>query len=476
MQARSESSSLASSSLTLRLLTLYIVAVAAALLLAIGPFLLTSDPSIRTAGVASGLLVSVLLVVISLPAVLRPSHRICNQLAAFPADPEIVWDPQPVNGQTSVEAGWNRLVAAAKSWHLLSQLERQIDQSMGGASGNLYRRALDALREGVAVTDADNIVIALNPAFASICDCNSDCLIGKPIENCLPDDVDQSEFQRVTRPVTIDVEQVVDGEVHHLQVSRRPQLNSAGQIDGHVWTLRDMTQQHLADTLGEQFVASATHELRTPLSSIKAYAETLATRENIDREQQKTFFNTIQSEASRLGRFIDDLLDVSRMQAGSLSLDCHETDLSRLVNETIEKIRPALDHKQQQVEVELPSKIPHLNLDKGKISAALINLLGNASKYTPEGGRVTLRVVSSGPNIEFVIVDTGIGIAPDELSHVFDRFFRSDDDRVREISGSGIGLTLTREVARLHGGDVLVDSQLEKGSTFRLVLPLTTGA
>jgi signal transduction histidine kinase len=479
MPARSETSTATSSNLTLRLLTLHVVAVGAALLLAVGPFLLTSDPSIHAAGVASGLLVSVLLVLISLPAVLRPSNRIRRQLAAFPADPEVVWDPQPVNGRTSVEAGWNRLVAAARNWHLLTQLERQIGESLDGAAGNVHSRALDALKEGVAVTDADNLLLAVNSAFASLCVCEHECdqnsFKGRLIDDCLPDDVDLAQFRAVSRPVSIDVDQLVDGEIRHMQIARRPRLNEAGQIDGHVWTLRDMTQQHLAEEAREQFVASATHELRTPLASIRAYAETLATSENIDREQQKRFFNTIQSEASRLSRFIDDLLDVSRMQAGSLSLDCHETDIERLISETVEKIRPAMDQKQQAFEIELPSKLPHLNVDKGKISAALVNLLGNASKYTPDGGRISFRVATSGQMLEFAVADSGIGIAPEELSQVFERFFRSDDDRVHEVSGSGLGLTLTQEIARLHGGDVLADSQLNKGSTFRLVLPISTG-
>ncbi len=310
------------------------------------------------------------------------------------------------------------------------------------------------------MTDADSHLLAANSAFASICERDPSTLKGQIIDECLPDDVDLSEFRTVSRPLTIDVEQIADGEVRHLQISRRPLLNDAGQVDGHVWKLRDMTQQHLADEAREQFVVAATHELRTPLASIRAYAETLATRENIDREHQKQFFNTIQSEASRLSRFIDDLLDVSRMQAGSLTLDCHETDIERLIHETLDKIRPAIDHKRQQLHIELPSKIPHLNIDKGKIS-----------------GRISFRVASAGQRIEFSVADTdtGIGIAAGELALVFERFFRSDDDRVHEVSGSGLGLTFTQEVARLHGGDVLVESELNNSSTFRLVLPLTTG-
>ena len=196
----------------------------------------------------------------------------------------------------------------------------------------------------------------------------------------MPDDV---EFGAATRPLSLDVEQVGNGEVRHLRYARRPQLTVDGSIDGHVWTARDVTQQHFAEDMREQFVTAATHELRTPLASICACAETLVEKDEIDREQQKQFYNTIHSEASRLGRFIDDLLDVSRMQAGSLTLDSHSTELDRLVTETADKVRPLMETKQLAFQVELPSKLPRLSLDKGKISAALVNLLGNAAKYTP---------------------------------------------------------------------------------------------
>jgi two-component system phosphate regulon sensor histidine kinase PhoR len=239
-----------------------------------------------------------------------------------------------------------------------------------------------------------------------------------------------------------------------------------------VWTIRDVTQQKLAEEMRDQFVDTATHELRTPLANIKAYAETLALTEVIDVEQQKQFLNTINAEATRLARFVDDLLSVSSMELGSLSLNKQTTDLGRMFNEVLAKVRPQALDKDLTLEVVLPEKLPEPVLDKDKIATVLVNLLGNAIKYTPEGGRVTFRVQLAEQAIEVTVEDTGVGIAESEIGKVFDKFFRSSDPRVQNETGTGLGLALSQEVVRLHGGRIWVESVIDKGSTFSISLPL----
>ena len=248
--------------------------------------------------------------------------------------------------------------------------------------------------------------------------------------------------------------------------------SGAGQHETHVWLTRDVTQQKLAEEMRDQFVDTATHELRTPLANIKAYAETLALADVIDIEQQKQFLNTINSEATRLARFVDDLLSVSSMELGSLALNKQVTDLGRLLGEVLTKIRPQVEEKELELEVVLPEKLPEPELDKDKIAAVLVNLLGNAVKYTPDEGRIAFRVQVVDQNIEIGIEDTGVGIAADELSKVFDKFFRSSDPRVQAETGTGLGLALAQEVVRLHGGRITVESEINKGSTFTVILPL----
>src|SRR5258705_1895796 len=276
------------------------------------------------------------------------------------------------------------------------------------------------------------------------------------------------------RAVVTELTKEENGQRRIARVARHPIcVGESGGQESHVWTIRDITQQKLAEEMRDQFVDTATHELRTPLANIKAYAETLALADVIDIEQQKQFLNTINSEASRLARFVDDLLSVSSMELGSLSLNKQVTDLRRMLNEVLAKVRPQADEKRLAFEVTLPEKMPEPELDKDKIATVLVNLLGNAVKYTPDNGRVAFRVNITDKQIEISVSDTGVGIAADELDKVFEKFYRSSDPRVQEQTGTGLGLALSQEVVRLHGGKITVESEINKGSTFSMTLPLT---
>jgi signal transduction histidine kinase len=178
------------------------------------------------------------------------------------------------------------------------------------------------------------------------------------------------------RAVVTEVTREEHGQRRIVRVARHPVSGGGGKQEAHVWTIRDITQQKLAEEMRDQFVDTATHELRTPLANIKAYAETLALADMIDVEQQKQFLNTINSEATRLARFVDDLLSVSSMELGSLSLNKQVTDLTRMLNEVLAKIRPQIEEKQLTFEVAFPEKMPEPELDKDKIAAVLVNLLG----------------------------------------------------------------------------------------------------
>jgi signal transduction histidine kinase len=257
-----------------------------------------------------------------------------------------------------------------------------------------------------------------------------------------------------------------------IRVARHPIcLVGGSHQETHVWIIRDVTQQKMAEEMRDSFVDTATHELRTPLANIKAYAETLALADMIDVEQQKQFLNTINSEATRLARFVDDLLSVSSMEVGSMALNKQVTDLHRMLNEVLAKVKPQVEEKRLAFEVTIPEKLPEPKIDKDKIATVLVNLLGNAIKYTPAGGRVAFRVHATEQNLEISVEDTGVGIAEHELSRVFEKFFRSEDSRVQEQKGTGLGLALVQEVVRLHGGRVTVESEIDKGSTFQIVMP-----
>lgn len=239
-----------------------------------------------------------------------------------------------------------------------------------------------------------------------------------------------------------------------------------------IWTIRDVTQQRLAERMRDEFLDSATHELRTPLANIKAYAETLVLSDQLEIAQQREFCNTINSEATRLARLIDDMLSISSMEVGGLSIDCRNTELDRLVRDVAANVRPSMESKKQNFNVVLGEKLSEMSLDADKFATVLVNLLGNASKYTPVGGSVTFRVRREDGYVLFEVEDTGVGIAEEELPRVFDRFFRSSDPRVQNETGTGLGLAMTQELVRLHGGTISVRSKLNQGTCFIVKLPV----
>jgi two-component system phosphate regulon sensor histidine kinase PhoR len=426
--------------------------------------------------------------VVLINRMVRPVADIEQQLLQVATSPSVEsCELREVPTAGAAAVGWNRVVKQRLATSQSENLRERIRQSRDSGRNSRLDAVLNSIPEGVATTDAEGRLTYTNLPAAVIIGLKDAVGANGETDPSAPRMIDQlakhwpsSESDALAaeenrdRPVITELAREENGQRRMLRVARHPICNAgSGQHETHVWLVRDVTQQKLAEQMRDQFVDTATHELRTPLANIKAYAETLALADVIDIEQQKQFLNTINSEATRLARFVDDLLSVSSMELGSLSLNKQVTDLGRLLSEVLTKIRPQVDEKDLELEVVLPEKLPEPELDKDKIAAVLVNLLGNAVKYTPEGGRIAFRVNITDQNIEIGVEDTGVGIAADELSKVFDKFFRSSDPRVQAETGTGLGLALAHEVVRLHGGRIDVESELNKGSTFTVTLPLS---
>jgi two-component system phosphate regulon sensor histidine kinase PhoR len=411
----------------------------------------------------------------------RPLTAIEQQLhglaiAPSPADVEL----KPVKAATSAAVGWNRLAERCELARKTSGLESRLTEALEGFRQRKADQILNSLPDGVALTDDRGRVTLANQAtvaLLALAGDNSDPR-GKAMEELLELEPGTEpgrqflDFDSRARTVVAEVNRSGDGSQGLLRVARHPIRGAKGNLGaGHIWSIRDITQQKLAEQMRNQFVNSATHEIRTPLANIKAYAETLSLSD-VDIDKQKEFCNTINAEATRLARLIDDLLSISSMEVGALSLAKTETDVDRLLHEVMDKVRPQMVKKHITLHASLPEKLPKLKLDKDKISATLVNLLGNAAKYTPEGGQVHFKAQVKQDVLQIDVEDTGFGISAEELPKVFDKFFRSSDPRVQNETGSGLGLSLVQEVIRLHGGKLGVQSELNKGTRFTVTLPL----
>jgi signal transduction histidine kinase len=410
---------------------------------------------------------------------LRPMSKIESQLSGLAAvPPDAPLAVRPTEGASTVGAGWNRIVSElGQRTAPASSLESRLGKVLDGFRQRKSEQILNSLPDGIAVTDAEGQITFANQALVALL-AAGEVLAGKTMPDCLGldsaahPDHPLLDAELGLRDVVAELGRSGDTSQGVLRIARHPlRAESSGGV-GHIWCVRDVTQQKLADQMRNQFVYSATHELRTPLSNIKAYAETLALSDVLSVDQQKEFCNIINTEATRLSRLIDDLLSISRMQSGSMTLERQVTDLDRLLRETIENVRPQMVQKRIAFDSHLPEKLPELVVDKDKLSVALVNLLGNAAKYTPDGGRVMLSVEVRANQVFVHVEDTGIGISVEDLPKLFDKFYRSSDPRVQEITGSGLGLALTHEIIRLHNGKLTVQSELDKGSKFTMVLPL----
>jgi len=235
--------------------------------------------------------------------------------------------------------------------------------------------------------------------------------------------------------------------------------------------VEDVTQQRVAEESRNAFVAQVTHELRTPLTNIRLYVEQAVDEGEEDPKIRARCMNVINEETRRLERIVGDMLSVAEMEAGSFKLHTGDVRIETLVQGLEEDYRAAAEDKKISFRFELPPKLPVIFGDRDKVALALHNLIGNAVKYTPEGGTVVVRFEDHGASVRFEVEDSGIGISPEECEKIFDRFYRAQDKRIAGITGSGLGLALAREVARLHGGDISVESIPDKGSTFTLTLP-----
>ena len=220
------------------------------------------------------------------------------------------------------------------------------------------------------------------------------------------------------------------------------------------------------------FVANVSHELKTPLALIRLFAETLELGRVPSEEKKRQYYGVIQKESHRLTQLINNILDFSRIEAGRREYRFAPTDLNRVVTDVLDAYRFSIEQQGFILESSLAEDLPEVEVDKEALSQALINLVNNAIKYSPDEKFIRLETARSGNSVRVSVTDRGIGIASGEQRKIFEKFYRAEDSLVHETKGSGLGLALVRHIAEAHGGTVELTSHPGKGSTFTLVLPL----
>ena len=331
---------------------------------------------------------------------------------------------------------------------------------------------LDHVGEGVFLVDRLGFVRLWNPAAEAITGIEAAEIVGQPVSRTIPGwaaidnqvPVAGSAGRADLRPETLPLD-VGDREVWVM-------ISGIRFPDGTVYAFRDMTEERRLRDLQSDFVATISHELRTPLAAVYGAAMTLQRRsELLDEEQRERLLGVVYDEAARLGRIIDDVLWASRLESGRLDFaieECHPRSIAESVVEAASvSLPPTLS-----VELEADPKLTSIAIDLDKLRQVLANLLDNAVKYSPDGGRIRLTIAPNGRYVRFGVEDEGLGIPAGEQQRIFEKFYRVDPNQTRGVGGTGLGLYISSELVRRMEGRLWVESREGEGSRFYVDLPL----
>ena len=330
--------------------------------------------------------------------------------------------------------------------------------------------------DGIIVFDADDRVTFANPAAETLLGRGAEELVGLITDTWtifgLATDPEGpvQETGTQTREVRMEepAHRIVDVRVDPVFDDRHAYL-------GSVCTIRDVTAEREAMQMKNEFVSTVSHELRTPLTSIKGYIDLILDGEAGEvNEIQQEFLSIVKENSDRLVELINDMLDISRIESGRIVLKVQPLDIAERVCGAVNTFKAVLDQQGRSIHVDVPDELPKAAGDPDRVGQVLINFISNAIKYSPEGGDVYVSADFEDDRVKVGIRDEGIGIAPEDQARLFTKFYRVDSSLTREIGGTGLGLSICKSIIELLGGEVGVDSEQGKGSTFWFTLPLAS--
>jgi two-component system, OmpR family, phosphate regulon sensor histidine kinase PhoR len=347
----------------------------------------------------------------------------------------------------------------------LEQRQKQIAKRESG-----MQTIFSAMQDALLVVDSNRRVILTNQTFRKLFDAPEISLATPLLEIVRDPTLDRLLTDAFRGDGPNRCELTLDGcqiELHAVATK-----NEAGEITGALVLFHDITELKKMDHVRRDFVANVSHELRTPLSILRGYIETLLDNPKTPREELTRILRVMERHSDRLELLVEDLLTLAQLESGNPNLQMEKVDLSSFLPEMVRDWEKKVTSKQLNIIVDLPTGLPPIFADRTRLQEALYNLLDNAVKYSREHGEIRLSVRQRDGEIELAVSDDGIGIATEDLPRIFERFYRADKARSADkVRGTGLGLAIVKHIAQLHGGRVEAESELEKGTTIRVVLP-----
>ncbi|HKD49337.1 MAG TPA: ATP-binding protein [Candidatus Acidoferrum sp.] len=337
---------------------------------------------------------------------------------------------------------------------------------------NLSGAILGSMVEGVAVVDGTDRLLFSNQAFAEILGLDMAPKIG----STLVESVRQTELIEAVRKVRGGPDavhsEITIGTLRQRFFAVTVASVRAMETYGAVIVLHDITDLRKLERVRRDFVANVSHEFKTPLTAIQGFAETLLAGAMDDPQNRVRFLQIILDHSRRLARLTDDLLELSKMDADRLEMEIDPLSVSQFVQSCIETTQRSASEKDLRISVDLKTSLPEIAADRRRLAEVLQNLLDNAVQYTPPGGRITVSAASDGHQVEFTVSDSGIGIPKADQPRIFERFYRVDVARSREVGGTGLGLSIAKHLVEAQGGRIWVESEVGQGSQFHFTVPV----
>lgn len=365
--------------------------------------------------------------------------------------------------------GMDEIGQLAESFNALTKRVQEA-QAMTEGERRKLSSVLSYMTDGVIATDRRGKVILINTPAEKMLKMAHESANGKPIIDVLgvAEDYSFDDLMELEEPLTMD--RSTFEEPYILRANLSVIQRETGFVNGIIAVLHDITDQEKVDQERRDFVSNVSHELRTPLTSMRSYLEALSDGAWRDEEIAPRFLEVTQSETERMIRLVNDLLKLSRMDSGRTNLDKNFVNFNDFFNHIIDRFemmkKDGITFKRQ-----FTREPVIIEIDEDKIMQVMDNIISNANKYSPDGGRITFYLRKRENEIEVSISDEGMGIPEEDLTKVFDRFFRVDKARSREMGGTGLGLAIARDVITAHGGEIWAERNRGKGTTISFTLP-----
>lgn len=350
--------------------------------------------------------------------------------------------------------------------HLTLKLKETIQEM------DLERSKLDTIfsymAEGVIAVDTNGKMIHANPIALEILNSknikvNNGTIF--PLELINIEGIDYSDETTLKGERNLEIDSQV------FKVKYAPFKNEKNDIGGLIIVFQDMTKEHKLDNIRKEFVANVSHELKTPITTIKSYTETLMDT-GIDDEISMKFLTVINNECDRMARLVRDLLQLSNLDYQKTIWKKEEVSLPHLLKDVLLKLEFAIKEKEQELILDIDETLPNIVIDKDAVERAIINIISNSIKYTNDKGKIKVSLKKKDNSVSVIVEDNGIGIPKEDQKRIFERFYRVEKGRSRDLGGTGLGLSIAKEIIEAHGGEITLESEFGEGTTVEIKLPL----